>query len=273
MPLHFDFPDSFVRDGIDHNDATMEHTTYASSAETKELVDIALEKTEQTALKNAADTKAKVADVKELQRKEFLKLMNVKGSDGAAAGGEDMSIPDDLKTQVDKGIEEQHAERMKNIAAAKDAYVLPDEGTVVGLQHDGTREIGIAGRGFKDDRVAKHEAKHREQEAGDQSVDMPLTDDADIAEIRHLSRRALRENGAVKAEGGLKDHTPEYHEYVNSSNRIAKYLTKNGLDGEALVEEAGDTNEGFDKLHQSIVLASVKQRFAKIPEAEQVLAA
>ncbi|MBP7114294.1 MAG: hypothetical protein KBA40_02460 [Candidatus Peribacteraceae bacterium] len=247
--------------------------TPASSAETQELVDIALEKTEQAALKNAADTKAKVADVKDLQRMEFLKLMNVKGSDGSAAGGEDMCIPVDLKAQVDKGIEEQHAERMKNIAAAKDAYVLPDEGTVVGLQHDGTREIGIAGRGLKDDRVAKHEAKHREQEAGDESVDMPLTDDPEIAEIRQLSRRALRENGAVKAEGGLKDHTPEYHEYVNSSNRIAKYLKAQGMDGGALVEEAGDTNAGFDKLHQSIVLASVKQRIEKMSEADQVLTA
>ena len=252
----------------------MERTTSASSADTKELVDVALEKTEQVALKNAADTKAKVADVKELQRKEFLKLMNVKGSDGVAASGEDMSIPDDLKAQVDKGIEEKHAERMKNIAAAKDAYVLPDEGTVVGLQHDDTREIGIAGRGLKDDRVAKHEAKHREQEEGDQTVELPPTGDPKIDEVRKLSRRALREKGAIDAEGGLKDHTPEYHEYVDSSNRIAKYLKAEGMDGEALVKEAGDTNAGFDKLHESMVIASIKKRLKEeVPDAEKVLAA
>ena len=45
------------------------------------MVDVVLEQTEQVALKNAAQTKAKVADVKKLQHEAFLRLMNIKGSD------------------------------------------------------------------------------------------------------------------------------------------------------------------------------------------------
>lgn len=233
----------------------------------------ALDQTRELALKEAADKKLKVSEVKDVQRDKIAQLFNAKGSDGASAMGEDMSVPSDIQDELKEGVEKEHDERMKNIAAAPDAYVLPSDGTVVGLQHDGTREIGIAGRALDSDRVAKHEAKHREQETGDQYVDLPPTGDPKIDEISKLSRRALRENGAVKAEGGLKNHTPEYHEYVDSSKSIATYLNAQGMDGDKMVDEAGDTNAGFDKLHDSIMIASIRQKLGEqVPDAEKVLA-
>ena len=250
----------------------MEHLHLTSSAfEDREvLLTIAFKKIDALALEEAAKSKRRVSEVRDLQHEKIEDLFAAKGTDGAALMGEDVSIADDLKKRAD----ETHDQRMNNIAAAPDAYVLPDEGTVVGLQHDDTREIGIAARGLEDDRVAIHEAEHRTQETGDQSVELPPTGDAKVDNIRILSRRSLRENGAVKAEGGLKNHTPEYHGYVASSEAIADYLNGRGMDGEALVDEAGKTNVGFDELHQSIVIASIKDRLkADVPEAEQVLAA
>lgn len=233
-----------------------------------------LDQTRQLALEEAADKKLKVSEVKDIQREKIAQLFNAKGSDGAALMGEDMSVTPDIQDELTEGMEKEHDERMKNIEAAPDAYVLPNDGTVVGLQHDDTRTIGIAGRALDSDRVAKHEAKHRDQEIGDQSVDLPLTGDPKIDATRQLSRRALRENGAVEAEGGLKDHTPEYHEYVESSDAIATYLNGEGMDGDAMVNEAGDTNAGFEKLHESMIIASIKNRLKEeMPAAEKVLAA
>ena len=207
--------------------------------------------------------------MKDVQREKIAELFKSQNSDVATT-----PVAPDIEDEIIEGAEKEHDERMKNIEAAPDAYVLPSEGTVVGLQHDDTRKIGIAGRALDSDRVAKHEAKHREQEIGDQYVDLPPTGDPKIDEISKLSRRALRENGAVKAEGGLKDHTPEYHKYVESSESIATYLNAQGMDGDKMVDEAGDTNAGFDTLHDSIMIASIRQKLGeKAPDAEKVLAA
>jgi hypothetical protein len=260
MRCHFGFRfDSFVGESDDNSAMPSTLETSPATDNRKEMIDAALEQTREQAMEEAAKQELKVSEVKNVQLEKLDNLFGAKGSDGAATMGEDLSIQEEMKAEVEK----DHAERMKNIEAAPDAYVLPDEGTTVGLQHDDTREIGIAGRALDSDRVARHEAKHREQEAGDQSVELPPTGDPEIDEVRTLSRRAFREKGAIDAEGGLKDHTPEYFEYVKSSNRIAQYLKRNGMDGDAMVDEAGDTNAGFDKLHESIMIASLKKRIAE----------
>lgn len=246
------------------------NATSSATLDRENIVQQALDQTRELALKEAADKKMKVSEVTKVQHDKIADLFSAKGTDGASLMGGDMSIKDEVEEQADA----EHEERMKNIAAAPDAYVLPSDGTVVGLQHDDTREIGIAGRALDSDRVAKHEAKHREQEVGDQYVDLPPTGDPKIDEISKLSRRALRENGAVKAEGGLKNHTPEYHQYVESSENIASYLNAQGMDGDTMVDEAGDTNAGFEKLHDSIMIASIRQKLGEqVPDAEKVLAA
>lgn len=228
----------------------MEHISSPSSAPDSEMVKMILEKTEIAALRDAAEGKKKVADVGSIQRQKIIDILGAKGSDGDALMGEDMQ----------EGLKERHEQRMKAIAPAPDAYVLPDDDMMVGVQYDDTRAIGIAGRALTDDRVAKHEAKHRTQEQGDQSVDLPPTGDPALDRMRTLSRRALRENGAIAAEGGLKNHTPEYFGYVQSSNDIAAFLDQHGMNGKSLVEDAGDTNAGFDTLHESIVSIAIRER-------------
>jgi len=89
--------------------------------------------------------------------------------------------------------------------------------------------------------------------------------------MRTLSRRALREHGAIAAEGGLKNHTPEYFGYVQSSNDIAVFLDKHGMDGNKLVDDAGDTNAGFDALHESIVSVAIWEQI-NIAMSEQLAA-
>ncbi len=242
------------------------NSTSSAALDTKEIVKRTLDQTRELALEEAAQKKLKVSEVKDVQREKIAELFKPQNSD--------QTVAPDMEEEIIEAADKEHDERMKNIAAAPDAYVLPSDGTVVGLQHDDTRKIGIAGRALDSDRVAKHEAKHREQEVGDQYVDLPPTGDPKIDEISKLSRRALRENGAVKAEGGLKDHTPEYHEYVESSESIATYLNAQGMDGDKMVDEAGDTNAGFDQLHDSIMIASIRQKLGEqVPDAEKVLAA
>lgn len=265
---HFGFLFRIASPGYDDNGAYMDRINSTSSAalDTKEIVKRTLDQTRELALEEAAQKKLKVSEVKDVQREKIAELFKPQNSD--------QTVAPDMEEEIIEAADKEHDERMKNIAAAPDAYVLPSDGTVVGLQHDDTRKIGIAGRALDSDRVAKHEAKHREQEVGDQYVDLPPTGDPKIDEISKLSRRALRENGAVKAEGGLKDHTPEYHEYVESSESIATYLNAQGMDGDKMVDEAGDTNAGFDQLHDSIMIASIRQKLGEqVPDAEKVLAA
>jgi len=118
----------------------MEHISSPSSAPDSEMVKMILEKTEIAALRDAAEGKKKVADVGFIQRQKIIDILGAKGSDGDALMGEDMQ----------EGLKERHEQRMKAIAPAPDAYVLPDDDMMVGVQHDDTRAIGIAGRALTD---------------------------------------------------------------------------------------------------------------------------
>ncbi len=246
----------------------MEKVRTTPQAETgrDELLRKTLEHTKREAIEQAAKEGRKVSDIKALQRESLQKLIhgNAKGSDGAAAGGEDLHVSEDLAVEAEQGIDKQHDQRMKAIGAAPDAHVFKRTDGTVGRQYDGSKKIELADEVLDDpesaERVAKHEAEHRLQEDGNQQAELPETGDPEIDQMRTVSRIAMRENGAVKAEGGLKDHTPEYHEYVGTSNRIAKYLNSNGQSGDQLVEEAGRTKQGFEKMTTAIQLAALQHQ-------------
>lgn len=237
-------------------------TSTALAGSRAELIQKLLEQSEQQALKEAGEKKMKVNAVADLQRKKVMELVNSQGSDGDAAMGEDMSILTDIKNDIDKGLQKSDQDRRKSVAPAPDAYVLPeDSGEMVGLQHDGTREIGIAGRALKDDRVAKHEAAHRKQEGGAPVAKIPKTGDSVIdAKGGQISRIGQREWDSVRAEGGLKNHTPEYFDHVETTNRIAKYLNENGEAGDALVQKAAMTNDGFREMTEAIQIAAIRKQ-------------
>lgn len=233
-----------------------------------ELIDI-VRLTEEQAFDEAANSKMRVKEVGELHQQKIQELLTGHVDDSQMIV-QTSPAADSLIAQA----EERHRERMANIAAVPDAYVLKEEGNVVGVQHDDTREIGITAAGLTTDRVALHEAKHREQEIGAQEVELPLTGDPAIDSMRMLSRRALRENGAIKAEGGLQNHTAEYHGYVASSDAIASFLNREGEAGDQLVEEAGDTNAGFDALHTAIVSVAMRHHLqTALQDSRQFLAA
>ncbi len=241
----------------------MEKMSSTSTAETgsrAELLKKLLEDSEKAALKEAGEKKMKVAAVKDVQRNKIMELVGAKGSDGDAASGENLSIPKDLKEELDDGIKKSHQNRMKNIAPAPDAYVLPDKGNTVGLQHDDTREIGIAGRALNNTNVPEHEAAHRRQGTGNPTADIPKTGDSVIdAKGGKLPRLTFREWHSVRAEGGLKNHTPEYFDHVETTNRIAKYLNQNGEAGDALVEKAAMTNDGFREMTEAMEIAAIRK--------------
>ncbi len=246
----------------------MKNALSTPSAETgsrAELIRRLLEHSEDVALKEAGKTERKVSEVKDLQRQSVMNIINPQGSDGAAGGGEDMNIPGQLSADIDKGIEKSDQERMASIGEAKDAYVFNRTDPTVGVQDDADRRIGLADEILKNPeqakRVAAHELEHTKQETGDAILRLPKTVSPIIEHQRGKIRRlTFREHGAIKAEGGLANHTPKYHGFVETSNAVAQYLNEAGESGTELVEEAGLTNAGFQELEQTIQLVSLKKR-------------
>lgn len=240
-------------------------TSPAAVIDRKGIIDRAFEQTEQQALDEAAKGQLKVAAVKDIQKKKIEELMlsNAKGSDGAAAMVEDVSVQG-LQKEVEKKAEDADAERMKAIDPTADAYVLDSKDATAGLQHDNTRKVGIAARVLKDKnlsrRVALHEGKHREQEEGDMTATLPPTGDPVIDRQRGKIRRlAFREKQSVDAEGGLNGHTQEYHEFVATTESVAKFLDSQGHNGKELAEKAADTNEGFREMQEAVQIAAIQK--------------
>jgi len=215
------------------------------------------------ALERAGETEAAVKDVRTLQKQEMAKLLygDAKGTDGAAEGSGDMELPPETQQALD----DEHEERMKALGDAQDAYVFTRTDQTAAVQDDSDRSIGIAHDGLEDmddlARRAAHEHEHREQEAGDAVPEIPETGVPVSDKERGSNRRLVfRENGSIKAEGGLKDHTPEYHNFVAVSDATAQYLNEAGANGDELVEAAGKSREGFMRLQQAMVMASLRKR-------------
>jgi hypothetical protein len=247
----------------------MESTSSTSSAElidSREL-DEAQELAREAALKEAGEKELPVSDVRKLERDHFYAILTgqAAGSDGASADGSLEELPDELRSEVDRRVGEEDTDRKRAIAATPDAHVFKRTGNMAGYQDDDTNKVGIADDILANPelatRVSKHEAKHVEQEGGDEVLKLPETGNPEIDGNREGIRRLVfREDGAIRAEGGLSDHTPEYQGYVKTSKAVARYLDESGQNGERMVEVAGDTSEGFRELQAAMVVAAVKKR-------------
>ena len=222
------------------------------------IMDQLLKETERIALEQAAREEKKVSDIQGLQREALEEILSPAGSSG------DSSFSDQIIAQAEQKIAEEHAVRMNAVEAAPDAYVFERTDAAVGLQHDDDRRIGIADEALEDaaltERIAKHEAEHRLQETGDSSASIPKTGDEVVDSTGGtIDRLTFREAAAVEAEGGLADHTEEYHTYVETAEHVAAYLDEAGIEGTAAVEEAGRTNEGFEKLQEELTVAAIQK--------------
>lgn len=228
-----------------------------------EILEAAVDAAEKRALEAAGKEELPVRDVQDLQRQELHALLygDAQGSDGSSATENTMELP----TEAEAALSEDHAERMQAVDAAPDAYVFRRTDATVGVQHDDDRSIGIADEALSDaettKRIATHEAEHRAQEEGDAVASLPETGNPTIDRVRTRFRRLIfREHGAIEAEGGLKDHTPEYHEYSDVASATKEYLNGAGMNGTELVRWAGERRDGFQKLAGAMVSASIRRR-------------
>lgn len=224
----------------------------------QDLLDTALEQSEEAALLRAGQEERRVGDVKNVQREELLRLLGIQGRDGAALRGE-MELP----AEAEQRLEEDHQKRMTMVAAAPDAYVFKREDATAGVQDDSDRSIGIAHDVLDSPLVAMHEAEHRRQETGDQVATLPETGDAVIDAEDILQRRAMREDGAITAEGGVRHHTDEYRGFVRRADAIENYLNAAGEDGKGLRRKAALSNAGFAEMHDAMVRAAIRNRLRK----------
>ena len=243
----------------------MEKFTPPSSAITldRETIDLVLERSRKIALQQAGETQAKVSTIGSIQRDAYRELLaQAEGADGASM--QETVLSDDTQAEIESRIQSEEQERMTAIAAAPDAYVFRRTDATVGVQHDDDRRIGLADQALEDPallkRVSEHEAAHRRQEVGDQTAALPQTGDATIDRDGALRRLTFRENDSIAAEGGLNGHTNEYEGFVKTSDAVAAYLDRHGEDGQALVTEAGRTDEGFAKMHQKVLAAAVREK-------------
>lgn len=164
------------------------------------------------------------------------------------------------------------AARVDAIGDTPDAKVVKPDGDMLAVQFDGNREVGITTRGLTEDavetglteRASTHEAEHTLQETGDQAAELPKTGNPAIDGYRQGFRRlTFRENGAIKAEGGLNGHTAEYAGFVKYADAVKGELNAAGENGDALVHEAGRTVEGFRKIHAALAREAIAKEMKK----------
>lgn len=230
----------------------------------QELVKHLLDVSRKQALEEAGKSEKRVSEVKNVQHDKLKEIIEgAKGTDGAATVG-DLTMTGELQADLKKGVEEDHKKRMEAVAETPDAYVFKRVDATAGVQHDDTRKVGLAhdvvGNLDAAKKVAKHEGEHQNQEAGAQVAALPPTGNPIIDKDRHVNRLALRENLSIKAEGGLSNHTPEYFGYVKTADAYAEVLDDAGHNGRAMVEEAGRTVEGFEKMHQAMFVATIQKQ-------------
>lgn len=245
----------------------------ASAPLDKDLVKDLLEQSRFKALERAGKTEAQVRDVQDIQRKEMQKLLygNAKGTEGESAQGA-MEMPT-LQPELEQAIKKDDRERMEAINETPDAYVFKREDTAVGVQHDDDRSVGLADEILRDPKqarnVSKHEGAHRKQEIGDQVATLPETGNPKIDKHRQDFRRLIfREDHAIAAEGGLKNHTSEYRGFVDTAQATEEHLNAVGMEGKKLREDAAKSTEGFRTLQEALLMASFRHRMRSLRSAE-----
>ncbi|MEQ1849273.1 MAG: hypothetical protein ABL890_01645 [Candidatus Peribacteraceae bacterium] len=228
--------------------------TPSSTTGKSELAEYIAEQTKQKALEEAGKNEMRVSKVSGVQKQMVQNLL---------ADNEGSEESRTLILEVNQKIERQHAERMQSIQAAPDARVFERTDSMAAVQDDNTREIGIADDILADadaaERAAIHEAKHREQEEGMQTFSY-IDENDKQSEVRRLP---FREDESIEAEGGLKDHTPEYHDYVAHTKEVAEKLNAAGENGHALTREAARSVKGFEKVRQKLIEHSIRTRMEK----------
>lgn len=222
----------------------------------------------QRALDEAAKTGARVREIGAIEKRQVQALLQEEGvTTGAGPQGEAKGgVVQELSTRADAA----DARRMAAVSETPDAVVMDSTDATIGVQHDGSRTVELATRVLDDagvqnglaKRVSEHEGAHREQEEGDQVLELPSTGNAAIDGYRSGFRRlAFRETHSIKAEGGLSGHTPEYHGYVAFTNAVKSELNAAGENGDAMVQEAGKTVAGFQKVHGVLVRSVLMKQF------------
>ncbi|MDD5056150.1 MAG: hypothetical protein PHZ00_07860 [Candidatus Peribacteraceae bacterium] len=247
---------------------TAEHTPSAEALDTVRI-DQVQEFSRQRALEIAAEKGARVKDVQEIQRAEFYRELvgEAEGGDGAATPANievlKLQVSEDVQKVVEERTEEDHNARMEVVEPTPDAYVLKPEGNIAGVQHDDSREVGIAPQALDDPSVPEHEHAHQLQETGNATLELPVeTGEKVLDEAGQVERRENREDDAMNAEsGGETDRPAEYVRYQEVADAERRLLNDAGKDGNRLVEQAAKTQEGFVQMHQELVHASIMKRY------------
>lgn len=225
-----------------------------------ELVGILLDHSREVALKKAGEAEARVDEIHNFQHEEIVTILG------------DAPITQPIVDAVGVHIAQQHDETMSAIADTPDAIVFVRDDEMAAYQKDGSKEVGIGDDAFLDLEDAtvrsRHEAEHVVQEDGDCTIGILSTGDAVIDSKSELSRRDSREDGAMRAQGGVsEDQTSEYKAIVKREDAIEAYLTRAGEDGARLREEAALTNEGFKKMHSALIQATIRNRMGALATA------
>jgi hypothetical protein len=254
---HFGAYQDFLFGASAHNSRMNTPNSTAPAAVDTKLVGELVDASRDKAMEKAGESEARVSAIQDIQKEEVKQLLG--GADGNTSGAEQ------LIAAAEQEIADEHAERMTTIKDTPDAYVFERTDATAGVQHDDTREVGLADDVLMNPENAKkvsaHEGEHLKQDAGHQTAAIPETGDKQIdGQNGGFSRRMFRENGAVKAEGGLRNHTQEYHDWVKTAAATAKYLNEEGADGDRLVKAAGETNAGFAELTQTLATVAIRKR-------------
>jgi hypothetical protein len=247
---------------------TAEHTASAEALDTVQI-DHLQELSKQRALEIAAENGTRVEDVQEDQRAEFYRNLvgEAEGGDGAATPANievlKSQVSEDVQRVVEQRTKEDHDERMEAVESTPDAYVLKPEGNIAGVQHDDSREVGIAPQALEDPSVSEHEHAHQLQETGNETLELPVeTGEKVLDEAGQVERLENRENDAMNAEsGGAKDRPDEYVRYNEVADAERRILNNAGKDGDRLVEQAAKTKAGFVQMHQELVRAAIMKRY------------
>jgi hypothetical protein len=256
--------------GVTPDTVAMQNAAPTSSASVIDgrTLDAAQEDSREQALTIAAQRELPVREVREIQKQQFYVLLTGVSADGVGWTATSTTdgrgvIPPELAQEVDSRVESDHDETMQSISETPDAIVFKRDGAMAGYEQDQTREVGLAEDVVADPELAKrvsvHEGAHVDQEPGDLEADLPETGVAILDEQPTISRTEDREFLAVEAEGGLQDHTPEYAMYVARAKAKAAFLDRQGFDGNRLVQESGNTVQGFRNMHAALVQAAMKK--------------
>lgn len=274
----------------------MERITTPPATINQQELGVIEQEARKRALEKAAESGDRVAEIGRIEKEEFRAVLD-EHKQGADADAEtagtaqppeatetaapqppeakpkgDVMTPTQAEAELEQRAKKADAERLAQIAATPDAVVVKPDGDMLAVQHDGTRQVGITARGLDDNavktgltaRASKHEHDHTLQETGDQKLELPPTGNPVIDGHRAGFRRlTFREDRSIAAEGGLKDHTPEYHGFVKYADAVKGELNAAGENGEAMVNEAGYTVEGFQKVHAALARAAITKEMKK----------